>query len=451
MDRRHRSPYDGPIPLGTYYEEAIMRHRNLRKAGIFLVLLASLVGTGWAQSAPSVGGYKITFMTSQAKFKEAYRTIAAAILADHKITVDFQVVPDDQYFNLLKVKMASGEVPDVFQTNMPEALLDTAHTTVDLSDQPWVSRLVNPGLVHYPDGKIHGLPQESSSFFGAAYYNKKVFKDLGLSEPKTYKEFLQVLETIKTKGKGIVPFYASDKDNWTTQIFMTLGYSVALGSRDDEVYTKLLTNKLKWTEVPEMKRILADYAELYKKGYVNRDHVTATYEMAKEAVATGKAAMMLNGEWAAADILSKWPDTDLGAFIIPFADQQVMGTGAYVQGLMIPKAGKNVAHAKEFVQIWSQPQYQNLFFQENPGFPGLKDVDGGKVIPAVKSLVDRYVATGKYVYQINDPMSAAAPLWNDLWNYYVELTLGVKTPDQVLAAWQKKYEAFMKSKAQPGF
>jgi raffinose/stachyose/melibiose transport system substrate-binding protein len=424
-----------------------MRSSTVRKVGMVVAgLLAMTVGLG-AQAAET----KITFMTSQAKFKEAYRTMAAAILADHKIAIDFQVVPDDQYFNLLKVKIASGEVPDVFQTNMPETLLDTANTTVDLSDQPWVSRLVNPGLLKYPDGKIHGLPQESSSFFGAVYYNKKVFQDLGLSEPKTYKEFLATLDTIKTKGKGIVPLYASDKDNWTTQIFMTLGYSVALGPNYKETYNKLLTNKLKWTDVPEMKKILTDFSDLYKKGYVNRDHVTATYEMAKEAVATGKAAMMLNGEWAAADILSKWPDTQLGAFVIPFADHQLMGTGAYVQGLMVPKAGKNVAKAKEFVKIWSEAKYQNLFFQENPGFPGLNDVDGGKVIPAVKALVDRYVATGNYVYQINDPMSVAGPIWNDLWNYYVEVSLGSKTPDQVLAAWQKKYTAYMKSKAQPGF
>jgi 2-keto-4-pentenoate hydratase/2-oxohepta-3-ene-1,7-dioic acid hydratase in catechol pathway len=59
--------------------------------------------------------------------------------------------------------------------------------------------------------------------------------------------------------------------------------------------------------------------------------------------------MMLNGEWAAADIMAKWPDTQLGAFIIPFANKRIMGTGAFVRGYFIPSASKNVANTKDFL------------------------------------------------------------------------------------------------------
>ncbi len=427
---------------------------EMKKVLAIMIMLAIVVGVGFAQTAvKSTGGYKISLMTSAAKWHEGYKDMAAAIKADYNIDVDFQVIPDDQYESLLKVKLASGEVPDVFMLNAPTSygVVNAAANCVDLSNEPWIPRLVNGKLIKDKTGKIYALPQESSSFFGACYYNKKVFADLGLKEPKTYKDFLNILETIKTKGKGIVPFYASDKDTWTTQIFMTLGFSVALSPKDGETYDKLLVNKIKWNQVPEFKSVLADWLDLYKKGYVNKDHVSATYDMAKEAVASGKAAMMLNGEWAAADIVSKWPDTDLGAFIIPFKDKQIMGTGAYVQGFFIPKASKQLANAKDFLNIWSQPKYQNLYYATNAGFSGFKDVDGGKVLPAVKQLVDNYISTGKYTYQINDPMGITAPIQGDLWTFYVESTMGIKTPDQVFTAFQKKYEDFMKSKKQPGF
>jgi len=426
----------------------------MKKMLAILALLSLVVGFSFGQTAvKSAGGYKISALIGSAKWHDVYKDMAAAIKTDYNIDIDFQVIPDEQYDTLVKVKLASGEVPDIIMGNIrsSQATFNAEKNLVDLSKEPWVSRLTNAKLLTDANGRIFGQPVESSSFFGACYYNKKVFADLGLKEPTTYAEFLKLLDTIKTKGKGITPFYASDKDTWTTQIFMTLGYSVAMYPKDGDIYQKLLTNKLKFTDVPEFKSILSDWVDLYKKGYVNKDHASATYEMAKEAVATGKAAMMLNGEWAAADIMAKWPDTQLGAFIIPFANKRIMGTGAFVRGYFIPSASKNVANTKDFLNIWSQPKYQNMFYKDLPGYPGFKDVDGGKVLPAVKGLVDNYISTGKNTYELNGPLQEAAPIIPDFFGYYVELSMGNKTPDQVLAAMQKIYADFMKSKQMPGF
>lgn len=398
---------------------------------------------------------KISWLTSQAKYKDVYKKMAEQLSTDENIKVDFQVIPDDQFYTIVKTKLATSEVPDVLEYNAPteNEALHASQNMVDLSNEPWVARLSNPDIIKdWKDGKIYAMPKESSSFFGACYYNKKVLDSLGIQnpEPKTYKEFLDILEKIKTSGKGITPIYMSEKDSWTTQVFMTLGFGgEAVDNKD--IWNNLLTNKTKWTDVQAFKDILNSFMDLYKKGYTNKDHMSATYDMAKEAVATGKAAMMLNGEWAASDIAAKWPDTELGAFIVPFRDKLLMGTGAYVQGLFVPSAGKQVENAKKFLNLWSQPKYQNIMYASAPGIPGFKDVDGGKVVPCVKELVDKYINTGKYYYQMNDPMGFASPIFPDLMKYYVDMTTGNVTPDQVLQEWQKKYEDYMKQKQQPGF
>ena len=111
--------------------------------------------------------------------------------------------------------------------NIPSTIIQIGvEKFVDLSDQPWVSRLTNPNLTMI-DGKFYGLPKESSSAYIACYYNKKVMDSLGITDPNptTYADFLSILETIKTKGNGITPFYASNKDAWTPQIFMSNGFS----------------------------------------------------------------------------------------------------------------------------------------------------------------------------------------------------------------------------------
>lgn len=211
---------------------------------------------------------ELVYFTSSAKYKDSYAVIAKKIEEKKlNVKIDIQVVPDEQYVTLLKkTKLSTKEVPDIFDFNTPSGYiqLNVEENCVDLTNEPWAKRLVNPGLITTKDGKFYAMPRESSSFYPAMYYNKKVFKDLGLSEPTTYDEFLNVLETIKEAG--IVPIHMADKENWTTQIFMTSGFSAMLGpDRVDDVYEKLKTNKLKHADVPEFIEVLDLYLDFYKK------------------------------------------------------------------------------------------------------------------------------------------------------------------------------------------
>ncbi len=399
----------------------------------------------------------ISILTSQGSFSPVYKEMAAAIEQEHGYKVEFQVLPDDQYYNVVKAKIATKEVPDIIEYNTPSNNIELGaqENCIPLDSEPWVQRLVNPTLLKDPtDGKIYAMPRNSGGFFGAVYINEKVLTDLGVSttQPATYAEFVSRLEQIKTKSGGkIAPIYMSHKDSWTTQIFMTLGYSVALYPKDGEVYNKLLKNELKFTDVPEMQTILAQFKELHTKGLVNKDNLSASYDMAKEAVATGKAAMVLNGEWFVADINSKWPEVKMTSWVVPFADKLIMGTGAYVRGWFVMKHGKQSADALKFLQIWSDAKYWNMYFAQQPGFPAFKDVDGGKVDPCVTNLVNTYLSSGKFTYQINDPMGVVSSIWPDLWKMYIDMIASNKTPASVMKAWQDKYADYMKQLKQPGF
>lgn len=398
---------------------------------------------------------KISFLTCQGKFKEAYRTMAEAIKKDHNIEVDFQVVPDNEYYSLLKVKLSTSEVPDVFEYNYPRqnGEIGAAQYCEDLSNEEWVSRLVNPELIKdLDDGKLYALPKESSSSYLGVYYNKELLKQAGIEDPHpaTYQEFLDICEAVKTKLEGVTPIYMTAKDTWTTQIFMTCGYVVALDGQED-VFDKLLANELKWTEIPEMKQILDDYMKLWENGYVNEDCMSVGYDTSAEEIGTGQAAMYLSTEGFAADMHAKYPDCEMGSFAIPYHDTDKLAIGAYVQGLFVPSAGKQVDKAKEFLKIWSDPKYQDLYYEINPGFPAFNDVNGGNVPESINHLVETYVNTGNYTIQLNDVMSICSPIWPDLWNYYGELISGTKTSEEVLETWQKQYEDFMQQQGVEGF
>lgn len=450
-----------------------MKFQKVLAAAMAATMVFSLAGCGSKETAESTGtettgtdavqestdsaaGTKISFLTCQGKFKEEYRTMAEEIKKDHGIEVDFQVVPDNEYYSLLKVKLATSEAPDVFEYNYPtqNAEIGAAENCVDLSGEEWVSRLVNPDLVKdAQDGKVYALPKESSSSYLAVYYNKAILEKCGITnpQPKTYQEFLDILDTVKEKGEGVTPLYFTNKDTWTTQIYPTCGYTIALGDKAAETYGKILKNELKWTDVPEFKDTLDNFKALFDNGYVNQDYMSATYDTAAGKMGEGEIACYITIEGFAADMNSKYPDCEVGAFVLPYNDNELLATGAYVQGLFVPKAGKQVEKAKEFLKIWSDPKYQDIYYKTQPGFPAFNDVNGGEAPAALQYLVDNYINTGKYEIQMNDYMSVCAAAFPDLWNYYNEMVTGTKSSEEVLETWQKQYVDFMQQQGKEGF
>lgn len=398
----------------------------------------------------------VTMLMPQGYYTDTLKKLQDKLKADENITLDIQVLKDNYYYPLVKSKIAAKEVPDLIIENVPSQYEDVNATKniVDLSGEPWVKRLSNPDSIKAPDGNIYAWPLTSFSYYAAAYYNKKVFADLGLSKPETYAEFIQILETIKTDGNGITPIFMSNKDRWTAQFFIASGLSVLLGESASETWDKLLNNELEWTLIPEYETILNLYLNLYKKGYVNQEHAAATFDQAKEALAAGKAAIIYNGDWLVNDLVMKYnmrPD-DIGVFVVPFGDKDVLATGSLAIGWLIPKDAKNIKGAKRVLGLLSQPAYMDIYFAEHPGSPGFKDVNGGQLVPGVKELIEKYIEGNKYTYVMNGPMSRVSELFGDhLWSPYIEMAAGLKTPNQVIEGWQKVFAEYMKQKNQPGF
>lgn len=403
----------------------------------------------------ALDGKTISFMTSQSKFFDAYQTMADAIEKDYGCKVEFQVVPDDQYTSMTNLKLSTGEVPDVLEQNYPSqnVAMNVYEYCEDLSNEPWVSRLVNPDMLKdSKDGKMYALPKESSSGYQVVYYNKELLESCGITdpEPQNYDEFLEILKTIKEKSDA-APFLQTNKDNWETQIFMTGGIPIMLGEKADEVYEKLLNNEMEWTEIPEATEVLQRYIDLYTEGYVNEDNLSVGYDDAAQIMADGKAAMYLTVDQWATDFSKNHPEVELGSFVIPFGDKPVLPTGNYVQGLFVPNAGSQVDVAKMLLQVWSLPKYQDMYYAENPGFSAFNDVNGGEATACVQSIVDKYIKTGNYVYELNGQLADANGCFSDLWNFYVEAAAGEKTAESVWEDFQMIYVDYMEQQGYEAF
>lgn len=398
----------------------------------------------------------VSLMTFQSWNKDGLKDIFEQIKKDENITVDLQIIPDPQLGNLIKTKIAAGEVPDLVTQNSTQYLALGQDNLLDLSNEAWVSRLSRADTVKAKDGKVIGFPLKGYSFFGGVWYNKKVFSDLGLQPgPKTYADFLKLCESIKNSGKGIAPICMSDKDEWTTQIFCASASNVAMNPNEKDIWNKVYTNKLKVTDIPEFKKSIQDFFDLYKKGYVNKDHLTTTWDMAKENLVNGKAAMVMNGDWIIGDIQSKWPDklNDIGHFALPYADKDMVNTGSDIWCYFALAKGKNPDATKRFLNAFSQPKYINQFYAKNPcPIAAFKDADGGQVAQVVKDEAAKYLVGNQCVFEIGDLMPEAGDAyWNSFVKNLVAGSAGKKTVDQTLAEYQQKLEEIMKGKKMPGW
>lgn len=359
--------------------------------------------------------------------------------------VDLQIVSDN-FEQLVLTKIATDDIPDVlffFSQSSAVKKLNPEKNLVDLSNEPYISR-INPTVTKYylnEGGKIYGIPTSGMNVSGVLY-NKKVFSDLGLSVPQTYDELLQTAD--KIKAAGITPFYEAGKDGWPLQVFTFSGFANILNAQPD-LMEKINTHQTTLDQIPEFIDLLQKQADIVKKGYVNKNLFSGTYDLSLDELATGKSAMVVNADWALPTLLAKYPDAPIGMFPQPFEQDSFVGISD-PQAAFAFKNAKNVEQAKELLAYLAEPDTLKQYY------------DTAKTMPSwlgVEAALNEGTADLKPAVEAG----RAAPFFNGLTtvsigDYAKELQAlygGDKTPVEVAKALQKNIDTAAKAAGLAGW
>src|SRR5436190_16078176 len=173
-----------------------------------------------ATEAPAFApGTTLTYIASQNWVLDSEIELAKKFEAETGVHIDFQIIPSDQYFNVLETKLeAGGEGIDIFggqsgKTDI-KLQLNVEKNAVPLTDQEWVKRM-NPLSVEQIslDGVTYGLTiWDTVGGSWVIVYNKKIFADNGISVPKSYAEFATACQTLQSAG--VTPIYEPFSDGW---------------------------------------------------------------------------------------------------------------------------------------------------------------------------------------------------------------------------------------------
>lgn len=407
-----------------------------------------------AKEAGSKEKVVVTALIQQSRNFEGLQKMIQKLEEEENIKIDAQIVPDDESLNMIKMKLNSGECPDIIDYNVPAVydIIDPASNFADMTGEAWTDRLVIPGNVTAKDGKIYGFPFLSVPGLHGFIYNKDVFDKAGVEVPATWDELLAACE--KIKESGTTPIFMP-KDTWVPQILMTDNFAKILGADGCKDFAdKILKNETKWSDVPEFAEVLDKYLELYQKGYVNSNFASATYDDAIAAVADGTAAMHFNGDFFATSVLEANPEAQIGMFPISMKEgADVITENMSSAGFVAYKNSENLDVVKKIFDLWSTPEYANLYFADRPAFPAFQGVDGGKVPDYLVEINENYIKEGKAIPEFNYYVMTLNPLFeSSLYVYYVDAPAkGTMDGKAVMEKFQKDYEQYMKDQGAEGF
>jgi ABC-type glycerol-3-phosphate transport system substrate-binding protein len=204
------------------------------------------------------------------------------------------------------------------------------------------------------NGKLYAVPANYATL--SLYYNKKLFTAAGIARPPaTVAEFQQDALKLTTGGKyGLVL-----ADNATIQMWPILQW---LGGGDI-----VGTGNCSVLSTPASVASLQPWVDLVKNNKISP--VGLTGAEADSIFSAGKAAMELNGPWAAPGYKSA--GIDLGIATVPTGSTGQSVTLGSTAPLAISAKTKHPGQAQQFVAYWTSKTAQQKF-SLTTGFPPLR-------------------------------------------------------------------------------
>lgn len=283
--------------------------------------------------------------------RAAYEGLVKTFNDTHpRIKVTMEVQPWDTIAQKLPSAWATGQGPDLATPNFDPNVLAKYRESRSLMalDSVDTAGLAKAAVDAFTaDGTLYAVPANIATV--QLYYNKKLVKE----PPKTVAEFKAAVARLK--GDGV--YGLSLADHQTIQMWPILQWLDGGDIVDDKGCSKLGDEA--------SKKALADWAKLVRDGAAP---VGLTGAESDSLFSSGKAAMQLNGPWAAAGYQKA--GIDLGIAPVPAG---VAGpvTLASTVPLAVNARTKYAKEAQEFLTWWTGKDAQKQFALAS-GFPPVR-------------------------------------------------------------------------------
>ena len=275
-----------------------------------------------------------------------------------KIVIDASGPSDATIDNVIKTRLATGSMADMFWYNSGSLFqnLNADKTLLNIKDEAFAKNLDKSFVTTVSTANgIYGVPVQAAGA-GGIFYNIPIYQKLGLSIPTTWDEFMSNNEKIKAAGYTAVE--QTYGDSWTSQI-VTLADFYNVYANNPNWGTEWTQNKVNFVDDPVALRSFSKLQDLHDAGFFNADFASAKLDDGLKAVATGTAASYPMLAFAATTIETNFPTQakDVGFFAIPGDSATHNGVTSWSpSAIYAPATTPHPDAVKKFMAFIASPQ-----------------------------------------------------------------------------------------------
>lgn len=280
---------------------------------------------------------------------------------------------ESDYEQLMKARMASNDLPDIFATHGWSVARYSEYLRV-LNDQPWYDSIQDSflSIIENDQKEIFILPLNQDQ--GGLFYNKGLLEELGADVPQTWDELLAICE--QGKAKGYEGVFLAGKDSRQPANLLDIAATTFLLSREDKDFiTPLLDGSFNWQEdwIPVAQFLI----DLKDNGYLNVDCVTCDPVDLNARLAENRTLFVIG---SSQDIIRQVqeinPEAEFSMASIPALEgQKAAFCGGEREAYGIWKDTEHEDICLALLEYMARPENVKIVCEASSKLPAIKNVD----------------------------------------------------------------------------
>lgn len=369
--------------------------------------------------------------------QEAFAQIIDSFQSEYPyITVEQEIVTNDPAA-ILKARIATGEIPDIFQGANDTMDIAQGGYIMDLAGEEFLNNVTDEARLasSFTDEEGHTWAMPVDGSCEGIFYNKDIFAEYNLAVPTTISELEHVAATLEEKG--VTPFALGFKDSWTIKPVSLVaaasavyGQDVSWDSRKNKGEASFADTE-GWTTTFELTKYVYDHGN-------TKTAFDTDYNGACGMLANGEAAMMINGLWALEPVKAINPDVNLGMMAMPASenpeDAKLFQFPDF--GLSISADTEYPEECKLFLEYLTRPEIAELWCSTSKLFSAVKGV--AVDFDPLADDVNGYIDAGMVCTQVDRgwPTAFGTEYESALSNYLLDLDSLEGTLSTLDTAWE---------------
>ncbi|MGW3289718.1 ABC transporter substrate-binding protein [Streptomyces sp. NPDC001002] len=411
---------------------------GLGAAGTAALLSGCVTSTSTGKSS-SKGAVTLQSNVSAPQAKAAMEDVVAAYAKQGSGKASLNTVAAETFRTQLPTYLTSANPPDVY-TWYPGSVADAyakKNLLLDL-DEVWSS---SPDLKKYSkalntlctasSGKKVFVP--NTYYWWGMFYRKSNFAKWGVSEPKSWDDFLDLCDKLKSKGVNPIGLGAGGNTPWVASAWFDY---LDIRINGAQYHRELLAGKHRFDD-PEVRKVFDRWQEVLP--FFDPNGTAVAFQDATTSLLNGRSGMMLIGTFFA-DAAPKDALDDIDFFRFPVIDSKIpLAEEAPVDGYFASARTGRKDQVTDLMKYLATAEAQEIYIKGSSGTvlpcnPDAKDAGTPLVIKGRKHIDEAAEITQFFNRDSSDALQPTAD------NALTKFLAKPKSIGSILTDWQRDAE-----------